>query len=221
MGTWGWQGGDPTLSPPLQGLLLRQLHHLPAVRPAEPAEAILVPGLQHGGRALRGVWPHYGVSGPRLPLTHLRALGWTQSTQWCFGDWGGPGNAHGNGSAAGRESLLDPGHSGEHGEPRGRGQDWGTGIRLNPTAAPAVPAWSRGAARAGAALSWGHSCARRAQPWHRDGTESLPHTTLDSAPSPAHGTGVTGAEPQGECCGIFPGLDRVRCGASLSPRCFL
>lgn len=50
------------VSPPLQGLLLRQLHHLPQVRPAQPAQTVAVPGFRHGrDRALRwrgGVRPH-------------------------------------------------------------------------------------------------------------------------------------------------------------------
>lgn len=90
-GDMGVTGGDPTLSPPLQGLLLRQLHHLPPVCPAEPAEAILVPGLWDRGRALRGglapLWGLWPKNGPHPP----QALGWTQSNQCWFGDRAGPG----------------------------------------------------------------------------------------------------------------------------------
>lgn len=136
-GVWGHgvAGGDPTLSPPLQGLLLRQLHHLPPVRPAEPAEAILVPGLQHGGRALRGFGPILGSQAQDCPSPTIGR--WDGHNQPSGGLGTGlalalGSSAHGNGSTAGRESLLDPSHSGEHGEPRGRSQDWVTGIWLRP-----------------------------------------------------------------------------------------
>uniref|UniRef100_A0A803W2N6 Differentially expressed in FDCP 8 homolog n=8 Tax=Passeriformes TaxID=9126 RepID=A0A803W2N6_FICAL len=116
-----------------EGLLLRQLHHLSPVRPAEPAEAIPVPGLRHGGRALRGVWPHCGVSGSS-PTTGP----WDGHNQ----PGGGLGtevalalgsSAHGNGSATGRESLLEPSRSLEHREPHWRGQDW---VYWDPVKAP-------------------------------------------------------------------------------------
>ncbi|XP_041256870.1 differentially expressed in FDCP 8 homolog isoform X2 [Onychostruthus taczanowskii] len=197
-----------------QGLLLRQLHHLPALRPAEPAEAIPVPGLRHGGRALKGVWPHCGVSGPGLPPTHHRALGWTQSAQWGFGDWGGPGSGMlcswtwqhcREGITAGAQPFPGAWRA----SPEGRDRVSWDPVKAPQRLLPSLP--GTGLLLRGPAVT---AAGRRAQPWHRRGTESLPHTVPDSAPSPAHRYRGRAA---GGCCGILPGLDRVRCGAAASP----
>lgn len=65
---WGQCSGVTSIVLSPQGLLLRQLHHLPQVCPAQPAQAIPLPGLRHRDRPLRrggGVQPH----GHPLPAT--------------------------------------------------------------------------------------------------------------------------------------------------------
>ncbi|XP_038003983.1 differentially expressed in FDCP 8 homolog isoform X2 [Motacilla alba alba] len=120
-----------------QGLLLRQLHHVPPVRPAEPAEAILVPGLRHGGGALRGSGPMVGSRAQGCP--HPATTGpWDGHNQPSGGLGTGVAlalgsSAHGHGSTAGRESLLDRSPSREHGEPHRRGWDR---VNRDPVKAP-------------------------------------------------------------------------------------
>uniref|UniRef100_A0A674HUI6 Differentially expressed in FDCP 8 homolog n=1 Tax=Taeniopygia guttata TaxID=59729 RepID=A0A674HUI6_TAEGU len=231
VGTWGWQGVTRHCPHPLQGLLLRQLHHLPPVRPAEPAEAILVPGLRHGGGTLRGSGPIVGSQAQHRPPPSTGPWDGHNQPGGGLGTGVAPvlgSSAHGRGSAAGREPLLVPSHCREHGEPHRSGQD---GVNWDPGKAPRrlLPSLPGTGLRAGAgaALSCSDSDSDsdsdRRSARHRDGTESLPHTIPDSGPSPAHGTPVTGPEPRRGCCGILPGLDRARgaAAASPSPRWFL
>lgn len=221
VGTWGCQGVTQHCPPPLQGLLLRQLHHVPPLRPAEPAEAILVPGLRHRGGALRGSGPIVGSQAQGCPHpTHRRALGWTQSARWWFGDWGGSGSGilcswmwqHcREGITAGAQPFPGAWRASPE------GQD---GVNWDPVKAPRrlLPPLPGTGLRAGLVLLCCPAvtgAGRRAQPWHRGGTESLPHTILDSGPSPAHGTTVTGAKPRGDAAGSFPGW--TGCGAEPLP----
>lgn len=214
MGTWGWQGVTQHCPPLLQGLLLRQFHHLPAVRPAEPAEAILVPGLWHRGRALKEVWPDCGVSGPRLPPTHHRALGWTQSTQWWFGDWGGPGSGiFCSWKWPGGNHCWTPASPGSMESLTGGARIGLTGIWLRPHSGSCRPCLEPGCGQGrGAGQGWwsDRCCQDRVPPTHNTGLWSLP--------SPRHHRS-RGRAPRR----MLRDLEQVRCGAAAfsSPRCFL
>lgn len=90
-------------------------------------------------------------------------------------------SAHGRGSAAGREPLLDPSHCREHGEPHRSGQD---GVNWDPGKAPRrlLPSLPGTGLRAGtgAALSCSDSDSDR---------RSAPAPGWDRVP-PTHGTGL-------------------------------
>ncbi|XP_040471394.1 differentially expressed in FDCP 8 homolog isoform X2 [Falco naumanni] len=99
------------------GLLLRQLHHLPQVRPAEPAQAVPLPGPWHRGRALRGgLWPHscptavwgWGGSARQLgpPARGVSSAAWAWTLRW--------GGAAAGPQPHGRCQVPVNRHSGDH-----------------------------------------------------------------------------------------------------------
>lgn len=126
-------------------------------------------------------------------------------------------SAHGNGSTAGRESLLDPSHSRERGEPHHRGQDWVNWNPVRPHSGSCRPCLEPVCGQGwGAGQGWwsGRCCqegSALAPGWDR----ALPRTTLDSGPSAAHGTTVTGSETRGDVAGSSPGW--TGCGVEPLP----
>ncbi|XP_075367246.1 differentially expressed in FDCP 8 homolog isoform X3 [Mycteria americana] len=75
-----------------QGLLLRQLHHLPQVRPAQPAQAVPLPGLRHrGGALMGGPAPRPPPDPPRGPGTERGSPRLCGAAGTLGGDRGGAG----------------------------------------------------------------------------------------------------------------------------------
>ncbi|XP_072728837.1 differentially expressed in FDCP 8 homolog isoform X4 [Ciconia boyciana] len=75
-----------------QGLLLRQLHHLPQVRPAEPAQAVPLPALRHrGGTLMGGPAPRPPPDPPRGPGTERGSPRLRAAAGTLGGDQGGAG----------------------------------------------------------------------------------------------------------------------------------